>query len=133
MDETQSENSEPLTEGITENAAPPQEPVIPSVSEGVVQGVVASSTDVNAPAATQAGQKELQSLDSVKQAWGAQIGAFTQKASAQEFAAHAEMMLAQSAGNWCVLVGSAADAPQARAIVENVSKILGIQAFAAYK
>lgn len=144
VDETQSENSEPLTEGITETAAPPQEPVIPSVSEGVVQGVVASSTDVNAPAATQAGQKELQSLDSVKQAWGAQIGAFTQKASAQEFAAHAEMMLstenirdgvriAQSAGNWCVLVGSAADAPQARAIVENVSKILGIQAFAAYK
>ena len=105
---------------------------------------MASSTDVNAPAAPQAGQKELQSLDSVKQAWGAQIGAFTQKASAQEFAAHAEMMLstenirdgvriAQSAGNWCVLVGSAADAPQARAIVENVSKILGIQAFAAYK
>lgn len=144
VDETQSENSEPLTEGITETAAPPQEPVIPSVSEGVVQGVVASSTDVNAPAAPQAGQKELQSLDSVKQAWGAQIGAFTQKASAQEFAAHAEMMLstenirdgvriAQSAGNWCVLVGSATDAPQARAIVENVSKILGIQAFAAYK
>ena len=41
--------------------------------------------------------------------------------------------IAQSAGNWCVLVGSAADAPQARTIVENVSKILGIQAFAAYK
>ena len=79
-----------------------------------------------------------------KPAWSAQIGAFRTELSAQQTAAHAEMMLSESRVSqpvrivqdgalYRVLVGKSADAQSARNTARIVGEILGQKAFAIFK
>lgn len=119
----------------TNNEKPAQldgivEPLLPET--GVVVGM---SSRENTPALT--------SLESTAAAWGAQIGAFDTQINAQEFAAHAGVLLAndgitepvriaKSSDLWCVLVGSTTQ-ENARAITRKISNLLGTSAFASFK
>lgn len=113
-----------------------------SINDASYESVFPKEGEVTVtPTATEAdGLKE---LDSAHVAWGAQIGAFENKANAQAFAAHTEMMLTtegimdpvrivQSSERWCVLVG---DSSQERAIeiARTISDRLGTSVFATFK
>lgn len=109
------------------------------VTEGVVE-----TASLDAPIVDNVSPAMRATAAGANPSWSAQIGAFRTEVSAQQTAAHAEMMLSEQNANlpvrivkdgelYRVLVGRSNDADTARRTAKTVGDILGQSAFAILK